>query len=72
MNNLIFVTFLAIIFYLGYIVGILNPELLTIDATEIAKAQEICINANSKISKMESITVTCENGGKFRYYERKN
>lgn len=72
MGSFIFVSFIASIFYIGYIWGAIDPKLLTIDATEIARAQEICTNANSKISKMSSLTVTCENGGEFKYVERKD
>ena len=71
MDTLFFFSFIGAIFYLGYIWGGIHPDLLTVDATEIARAQEICVNANSKISKMSSLTVTCENGGEFKYVDTK-
>lgn len=71
MDTLFVFSFIGVIFYIGYIWGAFDPKLLTIDATEITRAQEICTNANSKISKMSSLTVTCENGGEFKYVERK-
>lgn len=61
-----FTLFIAGLFYLGFIVGAINNEAY-LDKKTIENATEICINANSKVSKISSSTVICENGGEFKY-----
>lgn len=57
---------------LGAIIGAtLEERATTIDIKQIEQAAEICVNANSKISKMSSLIVTCENGGEFKYVDTK-
>lgn len=71
MNTPIFLSFIILMFFAGYIAGVDVPDPVIVDATEISKAQEICTNANSKLSKMKSRTVICENGGEFKYEPKK-
>lgn len=70
MGELSFIGFIGGLFYLGFVVGAINNEDY-LDKKTIEKATEICINANSKVAKISSSTVICENGGEFKY-ESKN
>jgi hypothetical protein len=65
---------LAILAILGILfIGATLEELVTtIDIKQIEQAQEICTKANSTISKISKTTVTCANGGEFKYVERKD
>jgi hypothetical protein len=67
LSTLIITAIFCFAFFVGSIGSILGSIQNDITSKHIEKAQEICTNANSKISKMSENTVMCENGGEFKY-----